>query len=256
MDAAGTVAPGPGVDVFGDEASGAHDAPGGTEPSGGAVEPSATAGTPAGASQADPCAGGEHRPGRPRSAEADRAILSAAIEILADEGYAGLSMEGVASRAGVGKATVYRRWPCKSDLVVHALHRLHTDPEAVPDTGTVRGDLVAFMRQVVDKLRRSQGGRVMPGLLAEFSRNPDLARAFRQEFVEPRRALVVDSLRRGIERGEVRPDVDLDLVVDVTVAVFQHRLLVTGRAIDDDLPERVADLLLEGIGAVRKGSRR
>ncbi len=186
-------------------------------------------------------------PGRPRSAEADRAIVAATIEILAEEGYAGLSMERVATRAGVGKTTIYRRWPCKSDLVVHALQCAADRPESVPNTGRVHDDLVFFMRRTVDKLRRSEAGRMMPGLMVELARNPELARAFRQGFIEPRRALVVNALRRAIDRGEVRPKVDLDLVVDVTVAVFHHRLMVTGMAIDDDMPERLADLLVGGI---------
>lgn len=189
--------------------------------------------------------------GRPRSVEADRAILAATVDLLAGEGYGRLSMEGVAAQAGVGKATVYRRWPCKSDLVVHALRCVAAEQDLTADTGTVRGDLVTFMAQMVDKMRRSEAGRILPGLLAEFSRHPELAAAFRQGFIEPRRALVVEALRRGVERGEVRPGTDFDLVVDVGVAVFQHRLLVTGMAIDDGLPERIADLLLEGIGTGR-----
>ncbi len=185
--------------------------------------------------------------GRPRSVEADRAIVAATVELLAEEGYAGLSMEGVAARAGVGKTTIYRRWPCKSDLVVHSLQCVSEHDESAPDTGRVRDDLVVFMGRMVDKLRRSEAGRIMPGLLVELTRNPELARAFRQGFVEPRRLLVVEALRRGIDRGEVRADVDLELVVDATVAIFQHRLMVTGMAIDDDLPDRLADLLLLGI---------
>jgi len=173
--------------------------------------------------------------------------MAATVDLLAEEGYSRLSMEGVATRAGVAKTTIYRRWPCKSDLVVHSLQCLTDKQEAAPDTGRIRDDLVVFMRQMVDKLRRSEAGRIMPGLLVELARNPELARAFRQKFVEPRRALVVEALRRGVDRGELRPEIDLDLVVDVTVAVFQHRLMVTGMAIDDEMPERLADIVLGGI---------
>jgi hypothetical protein len=96
-------------------------------------------------------------------------------------------------------------------------------------------------------MRRSDAGRIMPGILVELARNPELAQAFRQGFVEPRRASMVKALRRAIDRGEIRPEIDVDLVVDVTVGVFQHRLMVTGMVIDDDMPERLADLVLEGI---------
>jgi len=194
-----------------------------------------------------PCC--DRAPGRPRSVEADRAILAATVELLACEGYAGLSMEGVAARAGVGKATVYRRWPSKTDLVVHALRCVTAKREMVPDTGTVRGDLVAYLTHMLHKVRGSEAGRIMPGLLAELSRNPELAAAFRQGFVEPRRAEVAGALRRGIERGELRPDFDVDLVVDLGSAVFHHRMMLTGMPIDDGLPERLADLLLRGIAA-------
>jgi len=194
-----------------------------------------------------PNAGVTPTPGRPRSAEVDRAIVAATIGLLAEEGYAGLSMEGVAARAGVGKTTIYRRWPCKSDLVVHSLQCVPDEQEPAPDTGRVHDDLVFFMRRTVDKLCGSEAGRIMPGLLVELARNPELAQTFRQGFIEPRRALVADALRRAIDRGQVRADVDLDLVVDVTVAVFQYRLMVTGMAIDDDLPDRLAHLLVDGI---------
>jgi len=187
--------------------------------------------------------------GRPRSAEADRAILAATVELLAEEGFAGLSMEGVAGRAGVGKTTIYRRWPCKSDLVVHALRCVSEEQESAPDTGRVGDDLVVFMGRMADNVRRSEAGRILPGLLVEMARNPELARAFREGFIEPRRALVIEALRRAIDRGEVRAEVDLELVVDVTVAVFQHRLMVTGMTIDDEMPERLADLVVHGIAA-------
>jgi AcrR family transcriptional regulator len=176
--------------------------------------------------------------------------VAATVHLLAEEGYSRLSMEGVAARAGVGKTTIYRRWPCKSDLVVHSLRCVSAEQDLAPDTGRIRDDLVFFMRQMVDKLRRSEAGRIMPGLLVELARNPELARTFRQGFIEPRRALVIEALRRAIDRGEIRADVDLDLVVDATVAVFQHRLMVTGMAIDDDMPERLVDLLLQGIAAL------
>jgi len=186
-------------------------------------------------------------PGRPRSVEADRAIVAATVDLLAEEGYSGLSMEGVAHRAGVAKTTIYRRWPCKSDLVLHSLQCVADRSELAVDTGTVHGDLLFFMRQMVDKLHRSEAGRIMPGLLVEMTRNPELAQAFRRGFIEPRRALVVAALRRAVDRGEVRPEIDLDIVVDATVSVFQHRLMVTGMAIDDEMPERLAELLLRGM---------
>ncbi len=188
-------------------------------------------------------------PGRPRSPEADRAILTATIDLLADEGYGGVTMEGVACRAGVGKATVYRRWASKSALVVDALsacRELGTPPP--PDTGSLRADLLVFVQGFRDHIRTSDAGRVMPAVIAELSRSPELAAAFREDFVQPRRARVVDAVRRGVERGEVRADVDPELVADGVVALLMHRFLVTGMELDEGLPERVVDMLWRGIG--------
>ena len=192
-----------------------------------------------------------HRPpGRPRSPEADRAILRAAVDLLADEGYAGVTMEGVAAKAGVGKATVYRRWPSKSALVVDAVTACReSGGQPPPDTGSARDDLLAFVRGFLHHLRTSDAGRVLPALVAELSHNAELALAFREGFVQPRRARILDAVRRGVDRGEVRAGVDPELVADAVVALLQHRFLVTGMEIDDGLPERLLDMLWTGIAA-------
>lgn len=188
-------------------------------------------------------------PGRPRSPEADKAILAAAVDLLADEGYAGVTMEGVAARAGVGKATVYRRWPCKSALIVDAVTACRERACPPADTGSARDDLLVFVRGFMNHLRTSDAGRVMPALVAELARSPELAAAFREEFVLPRRARVLEAVRRGVERGEVRAGVDAEVVADGMIALLMHRFLVTGMEIDDDLPARVLDILWRGIAA-------
>jgi AcrR family transcriptional regulator len=191
-----------------------------------------------------------HRPpGRPRSAEADRAILRAAVDLLADEGFGGVTMEGVAARAGVGKATVYRRWPCKSALVVDAVTACRESATQPPDTGSARQDLLAFVRGFMHHLRTSDAARVMPALVAELAHSPELAQAFREGFVQPRRAKVLEAVRRGVERGEVRAGIDAELVADGVVAVLLHRFLVTGMEIDDELPERLVAILWAGIAS-------
>ena len=191
-----------------------------------------------------------HRPpGRPRSAEADRAILRATVDLLAEEGYGGVTMEGVAARAGVGKATVYRRWASKSALVVDAIDACRESSWQPPDTGSARDDLLAFVRGFMHQLRTSDAGRVMPALVAELAHNAELAESFRQGFVQPRRARVLEAVRRGVDRGAVREGVDAVLVADAVVALLQHRFLVTGMAIDDGLPERVIDMLWQGVAA-------
>ncbi len=186
-------------------------------------------------------------PGRPRSAEADRAILRAAVDLLADDGYGGVTMEGVAARAGVGKATVYRRWSSKSALVVDAVSACRESGWQPPDTGSARDDLLAFVQGFMHHLRTSDAGRVMPALVTELARNPELAVAFREGFVQPRRNRVLEAVRRGVERGEVGAGVDPELVADAVVALLLHRFLVTGMEIDDGLPERLVDMLWQGI---------
>jgi AcrR family transcriptional regulator len=189
-----------------------------------------------------------HRPpGRPRSVEADQAILRAAVDLLAGEGYGGVTMEGVAARAGVGKATVYRRWASKSALVVDAISACRESGWQPPDTGSAYEDLLAFVRGFMHHLRTSDAARVMPALVAELSHNAELAVAFRDGFVQPRRARILDAVRRGVERGEVRAGVDPELVADAVVAVLLHRFLVTGMEIDDALPERLLDMTWRGI---------
>jgi AcrR family transcriptional regulator len=162
-------------------------------------------------------------------------------------------MEGVATRAGVGKATVYRRWPSKSALVVDGIRAFCREHGAqpAPDTGNVHDDLLLCVRGVVSTYQRSEAGRVLPGLVNELHRNPELAEAFRGGFLEERRAVVREIVRRGIDRGELRADLDLDLVLDAIAAFVHYRLLITAMPIDHDLPERVVDLLWRGAAAGR-----
>ena len=194
------------------------------------------------------------RRGRPRRPEADRAILAAVVDLLAEHGYRGVTMEGVAQTAGVGKATVYRRWPSKSAMVVDAIRACADESCPIPDTGATRDDLVLFLAGLADALRSSDAGRTLPALVFELAREPELALAFREGFLAQRRSLLLDALRRGIQRGELRPDLDLDVVADALAGVLHLRLLVTGAPIEDDLPGRVVDLLWGGMAAGPSGT--
>ncbi len=215
--------------------------------------------TPARAGEREPLAGPaagtpaeaelQRGPGRPRSAEVDLAIRRATIDLLGEESYDALSMEAVASRAGCGKAAIYRRWPSKSALVVDAIAMCKEQGFQFSDTGSAREDLLLYVQAMVRYLRTSDVGRVMPALVAELARNDELAESFRAGFIQPRRALVSDALARGVERGELRADIDLDIVADAMVGVIHHRLLFTGQEVDEGLPERLVELLWRGVGA-------
>jgi AcrR family transcriptional regulator len=181
----------------------------------------------------------ERRPGRPRSEDRDKAIEAAALDLLVEQGYAGLTVEGVAARAGVGKATIYRRWESKLDVVLDAVIHRCQEHVVSPDTGSLRSDLLELFGAMLAKFRRDGG--VMRAFVAEQSRHPELGRAFRDMFLEERRAAMREVLTRAVERGELAADSDLELLADVGGALFWHRFAVSGAPLDDDLPQRIVD---------------
>jgi AcrR family transcriptional regulator len=188
------------------------------------------------------------RPGRPRSAEADEAIRAATIELLATDGYAGLTMSGVAATAGVSTATLYRRWRSKVDLVVDVL-AARADERPVPDTGTLRGDCRAWLRQMVDALQDTTAGPITAGLVGEIGRNPELAAALRTHLISPRRAALTEMLDRAAHRGELRRGLDHDLVADMLTAPIYHRVLITGAPISRSIADKLVDLVLLAVTA-------
>jgi AcrR family transcriptional regulator len=182
------------------------------------------------------------RPGRPRSAEADEAILEAAVDLFAEGGLDGLTVEGVAARAGVGKATVYRRYPCKVDLVI-AASRSFAFNDDQPDTGTTRGDLRAMVGGLIERLTTTALGRAMPMMVADRARVPELAEAHRAIVAEKRehhRGVIL----RGIERGDLRPDVDPEAVIDAFVGPIFYRFLISDAPLDDAFADALADNVL------------
>ena len=141
-------------------------------------------------------------PGRPRNQDYNDVILDATMGILLEDGYQGLTIDGVAARAKVGRPTIYRRWPSKPALVVAALAR-STGLAPAPDTGTVRGDLLAVQRHQVALMNSDGWRRITPGLTADLAADPELARTYLEEYIAPRRRSVWDALDRGIARGEL-----------------------------------------------------
>jgi AcrR family transcriptional regulator len=191
-------------------------------------------------------------PGRPRSARADAAILDATLDLMAEGGYAALTMEGIADRAGVGKATLYRRWKSPEEVIVAAVAAFVERIE-IPDTGSVADDLLLLMRQAVD-VYRGRPGRVLPGLLAAMAASDEVGRSVRSHFLEGRRAALATVLHRAMERGELHPDVDVELVLDFLGGPLFYRVLVTGGPLDDDLADGVVDVVLHGVAGVESGT--
>jgi AcrR family transcriptional regulator len=184
--------------------------------------------------------------GRPREARADYAILEATRELIAECGVYEFRTEDVAARAGVGKGAIYRRFRSKDELITAAVAALVSEEIVVPDTGSTRGDLLFLMREAVELYRGSLASRLMPNLVSAMAQKPELARAVRDGFLAGRRSALAEVLRRGVARGELRPDLDLELALDVLGGPLFYRLLVTGGPIDERLAEGVADLILRG----------
>ena len=165
-------------------------------------------------------------PGRPRDPEADRAILQATLKLLTEQGYAGMSVERVASEAGVGKTTIYRRYASKEELATAAVGALRDDLGPPPDTGSTRTDIVEMIVRAQGALERGPGFAMIGALLVEERRSPELFELFRERLIRPRRDEAVMVLQRGVERGEIRADADLEVAVHAMVgAIFMRHIL-------------------------------
>lgn len=190
--------------------------------------------------------------GRPRSEEAHRAILDATLEILAEKGYQGLSMEGVAARAGVGKATVYRRWPSKVPLVLDAA-MASVESVRPPDTGSVRQDIRLLLGAVLQVLTETLAGRVLPWLVAERLDDPELRQAL-ETFWAARRNLMFQILDRAVDRGELPANLDREIVADLLYGPIHYRFLVSGGPLSQAFVDRLVDQVLTRIHPAHDGS--
>jgi AcrR family transcriptional regulator len=186
--------------------------------------------------------------GRPRSEEAHQAILDATLELLGELGYSALTVEGVAARAGVGKATIYRRWTSKLPLVVEAFGGLPAFEEA--DTGTLAGDLVAMLRAYLELFHETPLATVLPALASERAHDPALAELF-NPVLRQRRSPLMNALERARDRGEISDAIDLDLAADLIVGPIAVRLFFTGRKIHPKMVEPMVEMALEGIRRAR-----
>jgi AcrR family transcriptional regulator len=186
--------------------------------------------------------------GRPRSEKAHQAVLDAAAELLLTHGLSEVSMDTVADRAGVSKATIYRWWPTKQTL---ALDALYTEWSAARprrrDTGTLRGDLVSLLRPWARLAGSRPYGRVLAALITEARTDPVFAAEYRQRFVEPRRAQGHEIFRRAAERGEIPAGTDVDVALDLLYGPLYHRLLHGHAPLNDRFVRNVVDMALDGI---------
>jgi len=182
--------------------------------------------------------------GRPRDPRVDAAIVDATLQLLADGGYTSLSMEAVAAHAGVGKATLYRRYAGKEQLVVDAVATL-SEPAEVVQGASVRDELVVRLEAIRRKSESSLAGKIFPRLISASAENPELMRSYRRQVLAPRRLAFAAALRRGIDEGLVRADVDLDYAVDLLVGPMAYRnLMRTEPPPAPELAARIVDDVL------------
>lgn len=183
--------------------------------------------------------------GRPRSEEAHVAILVAAVALTREIGYDAVTMDGIAARAGVGKTTVYRRWSSKELLVTEAIGRI-VRSFPVPRTGSLEGDLLQLMLQAIAMYRDPASLALLSGLVAAMARSTPIAEAVRRGFVASWREAVRSVLTRGVARGDLRADTDVELALDLLGGPPFYRFLITGTAIDERLARALVATLLRG----------
>jgi len=184
-------------------------------------------------------------PGRPRSEPARRAILRSTLDLLQQTGFSDLTIEAIAADAGVSKATVYRWWPNKGSLVVDAFAFSTESKLHFPDTGSVYGDVSFQMRRVIS-IFRSRRGKIVAALLGAGQSDPELLEAFRARFLRPRRQEAYRTLRRGIERGELPQNLDLDLTLDILYGAIYMRFIIRHDALTEEYVNKVCRLVLSG----------
>ncbi|HZQ79704.1 MAG TPA: TetR/AcrR family transcriptional regulator [Acidimicrobiia bacterium] len=192
------------------------------------------------------------RPGRPRTAD-DAAIAGAVLQALVERGYDGMTVDHVARLAGVGRATLYRRWPTKTAMVIEALGRGRFPVPDDPDTGDPRADFLELLRTVQATFEREH--HVIRALQLEAARHPDIGVALRRDFIAQRLDVLTEVLRRAAAAGLLRAPDDLELLARVGPAlIWQHCALLTNEP-DPDLPGRITDLVFADPPRPRRSKR-
>jgi AcrR family transcriptional regulator len=181
--------------------------------------------------------------GRPRDTSRDEALRGAALAVLAEVGYRALTMDAVAARARAGKATIYRRWESKLDLVIDTCNELVARSIPQPDTGSLAGDLREFLTSFA-RFLSGPAGKAAQALVGELPHERELAEAFRSSFLRTQRDVLRGVLERAGERGELAEDAPKGLVVELAGAALTYRLMLTGEPLDTPFVDRLVDQIL------------
>ena len=191
-------------------------------------------------------------PGRPRRSATGHAILKATRELLAQGGVHGLTVEGVAERSGIAKTTIYRRWRSKEDLALAALLEVIREEPPLVHTGNTSAALSAYLGQLIKNVNSRLYGRILRGLISEMAIDRELARGFREQVLVRRTTAIRGLLVRGIDRGELRPDFDLEIAVDLLLGPIYYRLLMSR----EPLTSGFIDRLVRAVMAYGQGNER
>jgi len=184
------------------------------------------------------------RPGRPRDEGAAQAILTATMELMAEVGFAGVTVDAVAQRAGVGKATIYRRWQSKERLVLDAISA-STEPAPVPDTGSVAGDLREIYGRMAESLSQPESRSLLMAMVAQATVD-DVVRDLLAALVSQRKEVSQAVLRRGIAEGALPADADLDLLIDLLGGAVVYRTCIAGHPVGPETVDRIVATVLNG----------
>ena len=190
------------------------------------------------------------RAGRPRSAKSHDAILTAALKLLKEKGYRSVTIEGIASEAGVGKQTIYRWWRSKADIILEAFTRYTSGQIATPKSGNVQSDLQVFLTQAFDNLTR-ESGEVVRGLMSEALIDPVFAESMRKIFIASRRSALRDILAKGVDRGELASDVDIELTIDLIYGPMWYRLLNKHAPLNQKFAKEISEMIAGKLNAAR-----
>lgn len=187
----------------------------------------------------------ERRPGRPRDARIDELVVEATLAEVTDKGFGAVTMEGIAGRAGIGKATLYRRWPNR-DAVFRFVAARVVEPFDPTDTGDLRKDLLAVFAPLAEDFFTGGPARLLPDLCAQAAHDDDVRRLVR-DLAREHRAGALAAFERARARGELRPGVDADLVIDMISGALLYRFLLLGATVDRQQAAAAVDIALEGI---------
>jgi AcrR family transcriptional regulator len=192
--------------------------------------------------------------GRPRSLECHGAILDSVLQLMQKDGYNAVTIEGVARHAGVGKQTIYRWWGSRAELILEAFANHAADVVPTPDRGSLREDLDVFMSAGFKRLSRDYGA-IMRGLMADAVLDPDFNKILREAFILKRRAATMQILQRGVERGEIARDADLELMIDMLFGPVWLRLLVQHAKLDAKFASQLVGAVMNAFAPAPKRVR-